>query len=60
MEWSYNDMWLLSGDHNGVIKYWQSNMNNVKMLQAHNDPIRGLRCDYYYRILKVRVAVSVF
>ncbi|XP_002159537.1 pre-mRNA 3' end processing protein WDR33 [Hydra vulgaris] len=42
MEWSHNDMWLLSGDHNGVIKYWQSNMNNVKMLQAHTDPIRGV------------------
>lgn len=42
MEWSHNDMWLLSGDHNGVIKYWQSNMNNVKMIQAHSDPIRGL------------------
>jgi len=42
MEWSHNDMWLLSGDHNGIIKYWQSNMNNVKLIQAHNDPIRGL------------------
>lgn len=42
MEWSHNDMWLLSGDHNGVIKYWQSNMNNVKMIQAHTDPIRGV------------------
>lgn len=42
MEWSHNDMWLLSGDHGGFIKYWQSNMNNVKMIQAHTDPIRGL------------------
>ena len=42
MEWSHNDMWLLSGDHNGVIKYWQSNMNNVKMIQAHEDPVRGV------------------
>lgn len=42
MQWSHNDMWLLSGDHNGVVKYWQSNMNNVKMIQAHTDPIRGL------------------
>ena len=43
MEWSHNSMWLLSGDHQGSIKYWQSNMNNVRMIQAHLDPIRGVR-----------------
>lgn len=46
-------MWLLSGDHNGVVKYWQSNMNNVKMIQAHTDPIRGLR--YYKMFYKLKV-----
>jgi polyadenylation factor subunit 2 len=44
MVWSHNDQWMLTGDHAGFVKYWQSNMNNVKMYQAHKDPIRGLRC----------------
>ncbi|XP_013416027.1 pre-mRNA 3' end processing protein WDR33 [Lingula anatina] len=42
MQWSHNDQWLLTGDHGGYVKYWQSNMNNVKMYQAHKEPIRGL------------------
>jgi len=40
MEWSHNDVWMVTGDHGGYIKYWQSNMNNVKMFQAHKEPIR--------------------
>lgn len=40
--WSSNDQWLVSGDDNGIIKYWQSSMNNVKAFQAHNEPIREL------------------
>ncbi|XP_077998427.1 uncharacterized protein LOC144451462 [Glandiceps talaboti] len=40
MTWSHNDMWMCTGDHAGYIKYWQSNMNNVKMFQAHKEPIR--------------------
>ena len=44
MVWSHNDHWMLTADHGGFVKYWQSNMNNVKMYQAHKDPIRGLRC----------------
>lgn len=43
MKWSHNDQWMLTADHAGFVKYWQSNMNNVKMYQAHKDPIRGLR-----------------
>lgn len=43
MVWSHNDSWLLSGDHAGYVKYWQSNMNNVQMYEAHHEPIRGLR-----------------
>ena len=30
-KWSHNDTWMVTGDHGGYIKYWQSNMNNVKM-----------------------------
>ncbi|XP_033838350.1 pre-mRNA 3' end processing protein WDR33 isoform X2 [Periophthalmus magnuspinnatus] len=40
MTWSHNDMWMLTADNNGYVKYWQSNMNNVKMFQAHKEAIR--------------------
>jgi hypothetical protein len=43
MVWSHNDQWMLTADHGGFVKYWQSNMNNVKMYQAHKEAIRGLR-----------------
>ena len=33
--WSHNDDWLISGDSNGEIKYWQPNMNNMKKIEAH-------------------------
>ncbi|CAF3964872.1 unnamed protein product, partial [Rotaria magnacalcarata] len=42
MIWSNNEQWMLTGDHNGFVKYWQSNMNNVQVYQAHTDPVRGL------------------
>jgi len=40
MKWSHNDTWMVTADTNGYIKYWQSNMNNVKMFQAHKEPVR--------------------
>jgi polyadenylation factor subunit 2 len=40
MKWSNNSNWMVTGDHGGYIKYWQSNMNNVKMFQAHKEPVR--------------------
>ena len=43
MVWSHSDQWMLTADHGGFVKYWQSNMNNVKMYQAHKEAIRGLR-----------------
>ncbi len=43
MKWSHNDEWLLTADHAGYVKYWQANMNNVEMYQAHKEPIRGVR-----------------
>jgi hypothetical protein len=55
MVWSHNDSWLLSGDHGGVVKYWQSNMNNVQMYEAHKEPIRGLRLEKYAYIVKIHV-----
>lgn len=42
MVWSNNDQWMVTGDHSGYIKYWQSNMNNVKMYQAHKEPVRSI------------------
>uniref|UniRef100_A0A1I8I0F0 WD_REPEATS_REGION domain-containing protein n=1 Tax=Macrostomum lignano TaxID=282301 RepID=A0A1I8I0F0_9PLAT len=46
MLWSHNEDWLLTADNAGYVKYWQANMNNVKMYQAHKDPIRGCRCAF--------------
>lgn len=43
MKWSHADDWLISSDDRGLVKYWQSNMNNVHTFQAHSDPVRCLR-----------------
>lgn len=43
MEWTHNDQWMLSADHDGFIKYWQNNMNNVTMFQAHKEAVRAIR-----------------
>lgn len=42
MMWSHSDTWMVTADHSGYIKYWQSNMNNVKMFQGHKEPVRGI------------------
>ncbi|KAJ2840363.1 WD repeat-containing protein 33 [Coemansia sp. 'formosensis'] len=42
MEWSHNAQWMISGDQGGIIKYWQPNMNNVKMFVGHKLGIHGL------------------
>ncbi|XP_050309444.1 pre-mRNA 3' end processing protein WDR33 isoform X2 [Anthonomus grandis grandis] len=42
MVWSHNDSWMVTGDHVGYVKYWQSNMNNVKVFQAHKEALRGI------------------
>lgn len=42
LSYSHSDDWLLSADHDGLIKYWQPNFNNVKVIQGHSDPIRDL------------------
>lgn len=58
MVWSNNDNWMITGDHGGYVKYWQSNMNNVKMFQAHKEPIRGIR--YTTVILIIRLLLLFF
>ncbi|KAF2106934.1 WD40-repeat-containing domain protein [Lophiotrema nucula] len=40
--YTHTDDWLLSADHSGIVKYWQTNFNNVKEITAHTEPIRGL------------------
>lgn len=44
MKWSHNDNWMVTADHKGIIKYWQSNMNNLKMIEGHKEAIRDLSC----------------
>ncbi|VDP07945.1 unnamed protein product, partial [Soboliphyme baturini] len=42
MKWSHNDLWMVTADHDGFVKYWQANMNNVTMFQAHKEAVRSL------------------
>ena len=42
---------MVTADHGGYVKYWQSNMNNVKMFQAHKEPIRALRCAFLFSFI---------
>jgi polyadenylation factor subunit 2 len=42
MVWSHNDTFMATADNGGVIKYWQSNMNNLKEFQGHEECIRDL------------------
>jgi len=42
MQWSHSGQLLLSGDEGGVVKYWQSTLNNLKAFKAHKEPIRDL------------------
>lgn len=40
--YSHNDDWLVSGDHDGIVKYWQPNFNNLESIAAHSDPVRDI------------------
>ncbi|KAI5959702.1 PFS2 [Candida theae] len=42
MKYSNNDEWLLSGDQNGTVKYWQPNFNNVNNITAHSNGVRDI------------------
>lgn len=60
MVWSHNDSWMVTGDHGGYVKYWQSNMNNVKMYQAHKEAIRGIRyCQMFVIVICIYPAASM-
>lgn len=42
LQYSHNDEWLISGDQQGVIKYWQPNFNNVNKINGHTSGIRDI------------------
>ena len=42
MVWSHSGQVMLSADEGGVVKYWQSTLNNLKAFKAHKEPIRDL------------------
>lgn len=60
MIWSHNEQWMLTGDDKGYVKYWQANMNNVKMFQGHLEAIRGLRYRKLDKFYKRRKSVQKF
>lgn len=59
MVWSHNDSWMVTGDHAGYVKYWQSNMNNVKMFQAHKEALRGIRYLQLHSVLIIIISTIV-
>lgn len=42
MDWSSSGSWLISADNNGIIKYFQTNMNNLQAFQGHKEAIRDV------------------
>ncbi|KAF2742869.1 WD40 repeat-like protein [Sporormia fimetaria CBS 119925] len=40
--YTHTDDFLLSADQTGVVKYWQTNFNNVNEIRAHTEAVRGL------------------
>ncbi|KAL3905873.1 MAG: hypothetical protein SGPRY_010756, partial [Prymnesium sp.] len=39
--WSHSQEWMLSADTEGIVKYWQPNLSNVKEVVCHKDnPVR--------------------
>eukprot|EP01086_Lenisia_limosa_P015610 TRINITY_DN5117_c0_g1_i1.p1 TRINITY_DN5117_c0_g1~~TRINITY_DN5117_c0_g1_i1.p1 ORF type:complete len:439 (-),score=58.86 TRINITY_DN5117_c0_g1_i1:34-1317(-) len=42
MAWTHDEQWMVSGDHDGVVKIWNLCMKNVRTLSAHQEAIRDL------------------
>ena len=40
--WNHAGSWMVSGDHSGTVKIWMPNMNNLKRIQAHKEPVRDI------------------
>ncbi|GKV12515.1 hypothetical protein SLEP1_g23646 [Rubroshorea leprosula] len=43
--WSYNDNWMVSGDDQGSIRYWENNTKHVEAFSAYEESVRDLRKD---------------
>ena len=37
--WSHSGRFLLSADAAGIVKYWETTLNNVKEVEAHPGPL---------------------
>ena len=44
MTWSHNGAFLISGDHKGIVQYYQKNLRSLQQYVIHDEPVRGLRC----------------
>ncbi|KAI9711976.1 MAG: pre-mRNA cleavage and polyadenylation factor (CPF) complex subunit [Bogoriella megaspora] len=42
MKYTHSEDWLLSADQEGTVKYFQTNLNNVKEIHAHDHAVRDL------------------
>lgn len=42
LEYTKSGAWILSADQGGIIKYFQSNMNNLQVITAHREAVRDL------------------
>ena len=52
MRFTNNHNWLLTADHGGVIKYWETSMNMVKVFTGHKDTIAQAVKDATPKLLK--------
>ena len=41
-EFSNNDNWLLTGDDEGNVKYFQTTFNNLRSFQVHKEPVTSI------------------
>lgn len=46
MKWSHNKQLLITADANGIVKYWNSAMNNLYEIPIHSSPIKDLSFCY--------------
>jgi polyadenylation factor subunit 2 len=63
MTWSHNEQWLVSGEQAGYLKFWQANINSVKMFQAHKECVRALsfsHCDRKFATCSDDSTVRIF
>ncbi|KAK4536925.1 hypothetical protein CDCA_CDCA10G2950 [Cyanidium caldarium] len=42
MQWSHDGKWMVTADQSGLVKYWLSNLNHLKVFRAHQECIRDL------------------